>query len=187
MLLSPSQIREHIETDLPNQALQRLADAAERRIDSIAGEVGSIDEHFDLLEPGHTFPVLASHGHSIYLSRRFASIDNIEERGSLGDTPITLNIDDYETRSERVLLRRADGTNPRGAWAPHVKVTYTPFAMDALRKSVQVELIRLAVSEIGGPGSVDQGDFSFDHGNIKQRVDEILRPLASSANRMPIA
>lgn len=104
---------------------------------------------------------------SIYLSRPIGAVTSIAEYLYLGDTaPATLATTDYfiwatEGRIERVLTA--------AKWGALVSVTYTPVDDTALRKSVLVDLVRLATSEDAGGGSVSGLGFSISGGSSNAR------------------
>lgn len=169
-LLTVSELREHVRTDLSDTALQRLADAAERIITDRAGPLASQTEHFDARDP-------YDHGDTLFLARTPGSITSVSERDGLDADPEALAGDDYEIRGKRRLVRRGDGTNPRVRWADHVTVIYVPVDDTDLRSSVQIELVRLMV-EHRGLSSESVGDWSGAYGDYQQERERILSALS---------
>ncbi len=140
-LLTVPQLREHVETPLPDAAVQRLLDDAEAAITAQVGPVGTVSE---TIEGGYS---------TLILSRPVGAITSITANGT------TLAANDYRAGSY-VLTRLGTGTNPASYWAGSVVVTYTPVADTATRQRVQVELVRLALTYNPGLTSETIGDWS---------------------------
>lgn len=133
MILTVDQLREHITTDLGDDALQRLLDAAEEAIIARAGASGSREE------------LAGGGGRFISLALPADSITSVVE--SDGYTITTLAADDYRLYTGGLLLERlSSGTNPRSTWNREVTTTYVPVDNDATRMLVQIELCELAIS-----------------------------------------
>jgi hypothetical protein len=133
MILTVDELREHVNSDLGDDALQRLLDAAEWAIVNRAGAVGARTE---IASGGFRF---------IALARPAFSITSIVE--SVGTATTTLASDDYLAGAgEMVIERLITGTNPRSGWAPKVTIVYTPVEDEPIRKEVQIELCKLALN-----------------------------------------
>lgn len=169
-ILTVSQLREHVETDLGDDAVQRLADAAEEMILRAVGSAAAVTELYD--EHDYTY----GRERSLYASLPVSSITSVKERDTPDGTQTTLAADDYSLRGNRELLRLRDGTNPRLLWAPYVEVIYTPATDAGLRKLAQINLVKLA-SMYSGATSETMGDFSFSHGAYADQVRDILATL----------
>ncbi len=137
MILTVDELREHVNTDLADTALQRLLDAAEWAIVNRAGAPGARTE---LAAGGYRF---------IALSRPAASIGSIVE--TVGSTDLTLATDDYLIGLGEMLVERlSTGTNARSVWNDRVTVVYTPVDDDPVRKEVQIALCKLAINHQPG-------------------------------------
>ena len=178
-ILSVAELREHIETDLGNDALQRLADAAEKNIDRASGGTGAVTETFN--EWG--FP--RGRDRIIHASRPIGTITSIKERDDPDGTQTTLSADDYRQEGDRDLVRLRDGTNPRLFWAQHTELIYSPTTDSALRASVQIDLVKLGVVYSGAKRE-RMGDFDFWHHDTAKETVAVLLPLRSSFNQLPI-
>ena len=111
-LLTLEDIKQHVETDLADEALQRLIDSAEQLIDRNAGAVDSATQnyHFDGFPQGKT--------RNLFTTRGIDAITSIKERDTIDDDEVTLSTDDYRIENNRILIRLGNGTNGRTRWAP---------------------------------------------------------------------
>ena len=131
-MLTIAEIRELIESDasdISDVALQVFIDEAEA---DLLREIGPEDdsERFEVLDGGFI---------SVFVSRRVAAVDSIQERVFLGDY-VGVADDDYDFKSRR--LRKLGGSY----WLNQVKVTYTPVAEIPQRKAIVSRLVALAAS-----------------------------------------
>lgn len=154
-ILTVEELREHVETPLGDDALQRLLDAAEEAIIARAGAPGARTVVF-----GGGFRFLS-------LPRPASAITSIVE--SSGDTSRTLVADDYELRPDGYLIERLNtGTYPRTYWWSTVEVTYTPVDDTATREEVQIGLVELAVTSKRGLTGQTIGSWSEQYANNAQ-------------------
>lgn len=135
-LLTNAQTREHVESDLSDDALDRLiADADAEIIDRL----GAVATETQVLRGG---------GKELFLGRAATSISSIVERENEANTTLATN--DYTLRSDnRVVERLTTGTNGRSTWAPLVTIAYVPVDTTARRKRLLVDLVRLACQHLG--------------------------------------
>ncbi len=178
-ILTVSQLQEHIETDLGDDAIQRLADATEEMIVREAGDTTAVTETRN--EWG--FPW--GRHRVIYSSRPITTISSIKERSHPDDTQTTLATDDYRQEGVRRLIRLQEGTNPRQLWAPHVELIYTPESDTNIRELVQIDLVKMAIMYSGALKETE-GDFSFWHHDTAKETAALLRPLRTARNNMVI-
>lgn len=135
-LLTVDQFREHVETSLVDDAIQRLLDDAEAEIIRYAGDLGSVTE---LIDGGSS---------RLVLSRRAGSVTSVTETS--GTTTTTLDADDWRLRSAYVLERLNTGTNPRWTWSRFATVTYVAADDTDTRAVVQLELVKIAIARNPG-------------------------------------
>ena len=178
-ILTPTQLRQHIETDLADAALQRLADGIEELIEREGG--GTTDETENFNEWG--FP--RGRNRIIYTARPISSITSIKERDDPDDAGTTIATDDFRKEGNRALVRLQDGTNPRLLWAQHVEVIHTPLVDTSLRQVVQINLVKLALNYSGAKRE-KHGDFEFWHHDSGKETRAILMPLRNARNQMPL-
>jgi hypothetical protein len=164
-LLTVAQMRQHVETGLVDEALQRHIDDADEEIIDAAGE---IDEQVDTMEN-------AQLSTQLYLSRRASAVVSVVEEIAYDQT--TLAADDYRLGGGGVLIQRLeDGTNPRGTWGETVTVTYVPVDRSRRRVGVLIDLVKLAV-QYSGLKSESIGDYSSTSTDYEQERQRILSRL----------
>lgn len=150
-LLSVSEIREHVETPLDDDSVQRLLDALEAEIIRYAGEIGS---HTDYL---------TGRGAYLMLPRPVASITSITERTATGQTAndYLLAADDYVIVGGAMqLLRLYSGTRPRREWLERVTVVSVSQDDTAIRIGVLIDLFKLAEGYAPGLNSETVGSWT---------------------------
>jgi hypothetical protein len=151
MTLSVEQLLEHVTTDLGEDALSRLLDAAYEAIEKAAGP-GSDFEY----DPNITELITPGPGDLIRLSKPATAVVAVTEG------IFELEADDYELRPSGQLLRRLNtGTNPRSRWCGRVDVTYTPIADVNDRDRVAIALVKLDIDHQPGVQSETLGDHSI--------------------------
>lgn len=168
-LLTVDQLREHIETDVTDAALQRYLDTADYEIvEAFGANTGTVIEYFT---PGALDCL-------IFTVRKIASVSAIVEttRGPAGDTETTLASNDYVVDGNRQIRRLATGTNGASYWAERTKVTYTPTSESAKRIGVTIDLVRLSC-RYEAASSTKLGDVSINHVDYAQERQRILRRL----------
>lgn len=151
-ILTVDELRDHVTTDLIDSAVQRLLDATEEVIVARAGAPGSRSEIVD------------GGGRFITLARPASAVASVTETRWF--TTTTLVADDYSLRPGGYVLERLrTGTNPRWHWHGDVSVTYTPIADTSTREWVQIELIKLALTENPGLNAETIGAWSQQYVN----------------------
>jgi hypothetical protein len=165
-LLTVAQLRQHIETDLLDAALQRFLDANEAEIVRLFGAAASVTER------------LAGGGYMLMLADAPASITSITETVSLVAT--VLAADDYYAWPGGILERLSTGTNGRSAWGELVTVVYVPADRSAQRTAVLVKLCQLDVAYDGlkwaSVGSSDYQQTALDYPAERMRLLRSLAP-----------
>jgi hypothetical protein len=158
-LLAPADIRQHIETDLADSALQRLIDGEEAEIVRRFGPHTTADETFevspwDLAQGGmfpwgypwgEVFPWGASNW--LALGRPAQSITTLTEW--IGTVSTVLSATDYAVRAAIRIERLPTGPNPRLGWGHRVEVVYVPADDSARRVRVLINLVQLSLSYTG--------------------------------------
>ena len=143
MILTVTQLREHISSGLTDDALQRLLEAAENDITAKFGAAGSVTEY-----PVYGFDLLV-------LSRRVGTVSSVKEY--FDSDPLTLSTDDY--RVDGFMLKRLDtGTNPRTYWAGEVQVIHTPADTEVDRVRLQLALVKLDLAYSGYTAEATQDE-----------------------------
>lgn len=166
MTINPVILRQHVETDLDDDALQRVIDAEVEAVDLHAGDAAS-----------QTQVQTALGARIIRLRRDAASISTVTTRAHPDDDPVTLSADDYRLEGARDLVRLGSGTNPDSGWRGRVVVTFVPIVDADLRDRVVIDLAKLALehrgidSERAGDTAQDFGDYSAGRRKILAQLD----------------
>ena len=161
-LMAISQVREHVETGLVDDALERFMDSVEEDIDQ---EFGAVASQVDDLE-GKT--------KLLFTTRPISSITSIVE--TVGTTDTTLATNDYKKRHNSQIDRLNTGTNSRTKWGDRVLVTYVPVDDTKRRQMVYIRLIELAVKYNALKGE-NAGDYSSQSAEYEKERLGILRGL----------
>lgn len=180
-ILGADELREHIETDLGDVALLRLAASAEEMIVREAGTAATTD----VTETHNEWGFPTGRHRTLYTARPVTSFTSIKERSHPDDAQTTLSADDYRLEGVRQIIRLWDGTNPRALWAPHVELIYKPESDDDIRKLVQIDLVKFAVM-YSGAAKEKQGDFDFWHHETGKETNAILGRLRTARNNPPV-
>jgi hypothetical protein len=174
-LLTVAQLREHVETSLPDTALDRILAACEQAIATWAGPL-EVDEDgvvADVSErlwaPGRT--LLRLH----QLPVAVTSVTDV-----VNGTETVLDPSAY--RLEGRLLRRLGGTF--GEWTT---VVYTPTDDSATRRAVLVQLCQLELNVQPGMASQGAGGWSESYRTYLRQRDELLRAIRPADPPVPRA
>ncbi len=178
-ILSADELREHIETDLGDVALLRLAAGAEEMIVREAGQTS------DVTETRNEWGFPWGRHRELYTARPVSIFTSIKERSHPDDAQTTLETDDYRLEGVRRIIRLQEGTNPRQLWAPYVELIYTPESDNDIRKLVQIALVKLGVMYSGAKKETE-GDFEFWHNDTATETTAILRKLRTARNNMAV-
>lgn len=163
-LLTLAQVREHVETDLVDDALQRLIDAED---EELLKRFGAPTSQTEILRGGGTH---------LYLTRLVSTITSIAER--VEDTTTTLATDDYDLWWNQALERKDDGTNARDIWGERVTVVYVPQDQTSQRIMTLIQLVQLAVRYTGVQSeSVGSGDYAVGNLDYQHERERLLRKL----------
>lgn len=147
-LLTVEELREHVNSDLSDDALTRLMEAAESAIIARAGATG---ERTQIIGGGNRF---------IALARPLDPSETITvtEQTPYGSTVTTLVAGDFLVRDGGMLLERiSTSDNPRSRWFGYVTVTYTPLDDTALRIGVLLDYINAQIDYHPGLTSYTTG------------------------------
>lgn len=133
MILTVDELRGFISSELEDDALQLLLDAAEEAIVRRAGAAGT---RVELVGGGNRL---------IFLARPVSAITSITEL--VGTTTTTFDATDYYVHPDGYIIERlSTGTNGGWRWRGRVVVTYIPVDDTAQRQSVQIDLLRSGIN-----------------------------------------
>ena len=130
-LITVGQLREHVETDLSDEALERLIDSADAEI------IRAYGPH-DGERTVTLYPVLRQSPYLLTLPSPAANVSLITE-----GTDDTVSADYTVEYNGRVLLKS------KSRWLPPVDVTYTPVADNPRRIMALIDLVKLEVQYSG--------------------------------------
>lgn len=153
-LVDVDTVREHVETDLSDSAIQQMIDAEDAEITRRYGAAETAVETFAI---GGT-PFLS-------LSRPATAITSVVENGT------ALSTSDY-TLTYSWLLSRVGWR-----WRDAVTVTYTPVDTTAQRALVLIQLVKLAIAQ-SGYASQGVGDYREQPLSYSEERERLLASLA---------
>lgn len=172
-LLTVSEIREHVETDLGDTALARVVDAADEEIIDRLGVLASATE------------VLDATGVLLHLARKATAITSVVER--IYEDDYTLATNDYQLLSDGFRVQRLQGTNyPSLTWRGRVTISYTPKDETISRKQLLVDLVKLQL-QYSGNKSEAIGSASIQRADYAKEKDSLFNTLRMRNRRMPLA
>jgi len=152
-----TQLRAHIETDLPDEALQRILSAAETDVLKAAGPASAAVDEFEAEFPG------------AYVTLRQPATVPLTLVTEYYDTAATvLTSADYELRQDKRRLYRVGAY-----WAPRVVVAYEPTIDLPAREAAAVDLVQLAIQNTG-LASERIGDYSSQAADQRKERARIL-------------
>lgn len=165
-LLTVAELRQHLETDLSDQALQRLLDDADAEV------VRRYGPH----PPGPAVETHVGGNKYVFLRQRAAAIQSVTE--TVRNVTTVLSSDDYRVLGGgRYLERLTSGPNPRVYWGDFVTVTFEPYDDRPQRRRVIIDLVRLAL-EYNALESVDVGDYSASSLDYQRERRRLLAELS---------
>ena len=175
-LLTVAQLREHVETSLPDAALDRVLASCEQSIAIWAGpleldEAGVIaDATEKLWAPGRTL---------LRLHQAPSAITSVTD--VVNGTESLLGPSAYRLVEGRY-LRRLGGT-----WGEWTTVVYTPTDDSATRRTVLVQLCQLELNVQPGMASQGAGGWSESYRTYLRQRDELLRAVRPADPPVPRA
>ncbi len=150
------QLRAHLETDLPDDALQRILSTAEADVLKAAGPASAAVDEFEAELPGSY----------VTLRQPATSLTSVTEYR--GTTATVLTSADYELRQDKRQLYRVGVY-----WAPRVVVAYEPTIDQPGREAAAVALVRLELQDTG-LASERVGDYSSQAADQRKERARIL-------------
>lgn len=177
-------IREHVETDAGNDAIERLIrDAftaiAQRHYVTFTETAPSGDIQIDFEWAETAFAIVDASGELIILpqsSRLLATVDTISEWDTDTEAFAALDADDWQAFSPRQFHRKSNGTNPPSGlgWGGRVQIEYG--VNMTLAERVVIDLARLAL-QYNALSSERAGDYSSSGVEYQRERERILSEL----------
>lgn len=165
MAITTQNLRDHLETDISTNVLNRLLSDATEYVENLVGpESGS-----------HTAEFLGG-GRSIRLHRPASQITEAKEVSASGDETV-LTSDQYLLQYGGRILRRLGGY----WWGQSVIVTYNVVSDTAIRDRVVIDLVHLAATYRGFISSESDGGYSQSRmGDYEKERYKLVKPLLPS-------
>lgn len=162
--LNLTQLRQHVETGLEDEPLQRLLDEAYSACITRFGD----DTAQSLIRYGQNSP-------RIRMPRAIQSVTTIIERNQQRTVLQTLTSADYAyVPGGRTLERLSGGLFASAYWAPVVDITYVPVPEADIRDRITIDLVKLAIEYKGGLASESVGDYSRSMGEYQRERERVL-------------
>lgn len=160
MTLTVAQVLEHVETDLTDDAIQRLIDDADKHIERVVGPT----TRTEVKDP--------SGQKTLFTTYPISAITSIKERRTLEAEQITLTVTDDYRKVDEFRIVRVGLT-----WGKEVEIVYTVSREQAEMDRVLIDLVKLAV-QYEGIESEEKGDYSADFLDYEKERGRILARLS---------
>lgn len=168
------ELREHVETALPDTALERILASCELAVAQWAGPLtfDEDDQVEDVTEsvnaPGRTLLLLRQAPTAV------SSV--VDVHGG-----IESDLDPSEYRIEGRYLRRL----AMAMWGERTVVTFTPTDDSAIRRTVLVQLVQLELNVQPGMASQGAGGWTESYGRHLRQRNELLRAIRPADPPVP--
>jgi len=172
MTITPTILKEHVETDLSTAALQRLLDSALEAIVQRFGSNTEKTEEYDLRSPPGDWEVRRQR---IWTQQRINTVTKIEEGFTLKTTDLETIVEgtDFLIVFDGLAVERIDTDFRR-----RVRITYAPKLDDeAQRDRVVIDLCNLMI-QYNGLNTERVGDWSGTVGDYETQRRKILSTLS---------
>lgn len=175
-LLTADEVRDHVESDLVDDALQRIIDAADAEIIRRLGALASQTE------------VIPGDGLFIYLARKASSVTSITERYAVSGfslSDLALAASDYDLLDDGYRIERlTTGTNAASRWNGQATVVYVPQDRTAERKMLLVQLVKSDLKHEGHLVAT-AGDVKVQQlGSYAEERASLFRALGTGGTRL---
>ena len=165
-LITPEGLRRHIETDLPDEAVNELIDDADAAVVRWCGPHGIDGAVEEMVRGGAA---------KVFPSRAVETMEKVTE--TVGAILTELSADDYRIwHGGRTLERLPSGAHPRPRWADQVQLTYKPVDDDPQRRLAIIRLVQLGL-QYEGVKSESVGPFATQYLDYTRERDAILKQL----------
>jgi hypothetical protein len=174
-LLTVAELREHVESALPDPALERLLASAEEVTASWAGPL-TFDEDGQVVDV--TEVVNAPGRKLIALPQTPTAITSVTDLRGAVETildPSAYRLEERKVgvRSCGAWLRRVDGKT----WSDRTTVAFTPLDDSATRRTVLIQLVALELNFQPGMASQGAGPWSESYSRYLRQREELLRAI----------
>lgn len=175
-LLTVDELREHVETALPDAAVGRLLASAEEAIAGWAGPLVLDDEG----AVGEVTETVSAPGRTLLRLRQApTAVTSVTDATGLAATVV----DPTGYRVEDRHLRRLG----IATWGERTTVTFTPVDDSATRRTVLVQLVQLELNFQPGMASQGAGPWSESYTRYARQRNELLRVVHPADPPVPHA
>jgi hypothetical protein len=172
-LLTVGQFREHTETALGDDALQRLIDAA----------IGDINDHCGtmLYDDYMVAETITQNDYGVWAGQRILHLDHIPSSvitvmdvDTLGSETELVEGDGADWVADGHILRRSGGV-----WGLHTRVVYTPQNAYSQRQALCVKLVDLSINIQPGQGFAGAATWQETFKDYEQEKQHLLWSLCA--------
>jgi hypothetical protein len=173
-LLTVDELREHVETALPDTALERILASCELAITQWAGpltfdEDGAVEDVTESVNaPGRAL---------LLLRQAPTAVTSVLDVHGGFET----DVDPSDVRIEGRYLRRL----AMALWGERTVVTYTPTDDSAIRRTALIQLVQLELNVQPGMASQGAGAWSESYGKYLRQRNELLRAIRPADPPVP--
>lgn len=173
-LITPLQVRQHIETALEDEAIQRLIDRCSADIDHNCGALVIDDDYETPVEVTQYFT--RSGGQSSLRPQHpvdsVVSLEELTTASDLSDDSTEL-VEGEEFWLDGNVIRRKDGVG----FGSRVRLVYVPQDVRALRRGVIIQMIKLEINVDPGTGFEGAGSWQHTSQDYEQQRQHLLWSL----------
>jgi len=175
--ITPTIFKEHFETDLVDDAIQRLIDAEADEITRRFGSDTSVTEQYLLATPmgynGQEAQKVSQR--RIWTKRQIGAVTTVKEGPTLGASDLTTLVEntDFRVINNGWAIERIDTDFDR-----RVEIVYVPGTDVKRRDRVTIDLVKLAI-QFQGLSSERVGDWQGNHLDYQRERESILNSLKS--------
>jgi hypothetical protein len=171
-LLTVSQFRQHTETALEDDALQRLINAAAADINDHCGPLDISDDEATAQITYNDYGVWA-YQHILHLDFYPDEILSVADVDTLGTETVLVEGDGNDWVQDGRVLRR------NGLWGPHTRVVYRPRNTYSQRQALAIKLVDLAINIQPGQGFAGAATWQETFKDYEQEKQHLLWSLCA--------
>lgn len=170
MSVTPDIIREHFETDLSDDALNRIIAAENAEIVTRYGDNSALTEQYNFMVNGHRTPV-----NRVWTKQKIGAITSVKEGPTLKPEDLTTLTEgtDYLVINEDRAIERQDR-----CFDTRVEVVYTPLSDEARRDMVTIDLCKLTI-QFNALDEEEVGDWDGNYLEYQKERESILSTLSA--------
>lgn len=170
MSVTPDIIREHFETDLSDDALNRIIAAENAEIVARYGDNTALTEQYNFMVNGHRTLV-----NRVWTQQKIGAVTSVKEGPTLKPADLTTLVEgtDYLMINEGRAVERQDR-----CFDTRVEVVYTPLSDEARRDMVTIDLSKLTI-QFNALDEEEVGDWDGTYLEYQNSRESILSTLSA--------